>query len=45
LTSIISFVAPRTAVQVIVACMFAFGMVLFATCAQHFAQRLPATWL
>ena len=30
LTSIISFVAPRSAVQVIVACMFAFAMVLFA---------------
>jgi hypothetical protein len=39
LTSIISFIAPRTAVQVIVACLFAFGMVLFTIQVKPYRER------
>jgi hypothetical protein len=39
LTSIIAFIAPRTAVQVIVACLFAFGMVLFTIQVKPYRER------
>ena len=39
LTSLVAFIAPRTVVQVIVACLFAFGMLLLTIHVKPYRER------